>query len=102
MLLRFQRGNLIESETSSSDSEGNEYETLKLMESKNPVIRLAVFGKMKKMIESFGGATLKSDEKNLIRGVFVRKIKDYKEDAIAKNKDLSLMDRLLGANNIIR
>lgn len=55
MLLRFQRKNLIESQSSSSDSDDNKYDTLKLMENRNPMLRLIVYGKLKKMMMSYYG-----------------------------------------------
>ena len=53
-MLRFQRKNLIETSSSSQDSDNNnKFDTFKLMENKNPIIRLVFFGKMKKMIMSY-------------------------------------------------
>jgi len=53
MLLRFQRKNLVETQSSSSDSDDNKNDTLKQMENNNPMIRLIVYGKLKKMIMSY-------------------------------------------------
>lgn len=53
MLLRFQRKNVVESNSSSSDSDDNQNDTLKLMENQNPMIRLIVYGKLKKMMMSY-------------------------------------------------
>jgi hypothetical protein len=50
MILRFQRQNLIETSSSSSDSDDNNYDPMRLMESKNPLIRLISYGKIKKMM----------------------------------------------------
>ena len=52
MLLRFQRKNLVETSTSSqdSDNERNKFDTVKLMDSKNPLIRLSMIGRLKQMI----------------------------------------------------
>ncbi len=53
-MLKFQRKNLIETSSSSQDSDNNNrFDSIKLMESKNPMIRLVLFGKMKKMIKSY-------------------------------------------------
>jgi hypothetical protein len=58
IVLKFQRQNLIETSSSSSDSDDNNYDSLRLMENPNPLIRLVVFGKLKKMIRGFTGTTL--------------------------------------------
>ena len=75
LLLRFQRKNLIESSSSSGNSDDyNRYETIKLMESRNPMIRLVIFGKIKRMITSFNknGERLKTIDRRLLRGLFIR------------------------------
>ena len=48
MLLKFQRKNVIESHSSTSDSDNNFMDTMSLMENKTPMIRLAIFGKIKR------------------------------------------------------
>ena len=80
MLLRFQRKNLVETQSSSSDSDDNKNDTLKQMENNNPMIRLIVYGKLKKMIMSYAEQKLHSIDRNLIRGIYLRKIKDFQED----------------------
>lgn len=77
MLLRFQRKNLIETSSSSSDSDHNNLDTVKLMENKNPMVRLAIYGKIKRMLNEFQGSTLDDTGRNLVRGLFVRKLKDF-------------------------
>eukprot|EP00347_Sterkiella_histriomuscorum_P002468 403368032 len=77
MLLKFQRFNLIETSSSSSDSDDNKMETLSLMENKNPLIRLVMYGKLKKMLNQIKGKKLQPIEMNLIRGVFQRRLRDY-------------------------
>jgi hypothetical protein len=50
------------------------------MENKNPMIKLIVYGKLKKMMTSYVDTKLHSIDRNLIRGIYLRKIKDFKED----------------------
>ncbi len=94
MLLRFQRQNLIDTTEEDSDSDNNSYDTLKLMQSQNPVVRLMVYGKLKRMINSFLGDKLKEKEKNLIRGIFANKINDFDLDFKDKMEAMTLLDRL--------
>ena len=49
LILKFQRMNLVESSSSSSDSDDNSYDTLRFMENKNALIRLTMYGKVKKL-----------------------------------------------------
>lgn len=55
LLLKFQRSNLVETSSSSSDSDDNMFDELKLMENKDPWVRLSTYGKMKKMVSKFEG-----------------------------------------------
>jgi len=50
------------------------------MESKNPMIKLVIFGKLKKMINSYKNQKLGDIDKRLLRGLFIRKLKDFDED----------------------
>jgi hypothetical protein len=69
--------NLIETSSGSSDSDDNMYDELNLMEDSNPLIKLVMFGKIKKMILQFEGKELAYHEKNMMRGLFIRKLKDF-------------------------
>ena len=71
---------MIETSSSSSDSDDNKMETLALMENKNPLIRLVMYSKVKKLLSQFKGNQLQPIEKNLVRGVFKRRLKDFNED----------------------
>eukprot|EP00347_Sterkiella_histriomuscorum_P019663 403340763 len=96
MLLRFQRQNLIETASESSDSDDNNLDTMSLMESQNPLIRLVIFGKLKKMMGDYKGKKLKYMERNLMRGVFQRKLKDFQEELNDKAENVTLLERLKG------
>lgn len=96
MLLRFQRTNVVETDSSSSDSDDNQADTLKLMENRNPMLRLIVYGKLKRMMMSYANQKLHTIDRNLIRGIYLRKIKDFKEDQQEKNVNKSLFTRLTG------
>ena len=47
------------------------------MENENPVIRLGAFGKIKKMIKQFEGKKIDDLERNMMRGMFRRNLKDF-------------------------
>ncbi|CDW86714.1 UNKNOWN [Stylonychia lemnae] len=90
MLLQYQRFNLIETESSSSDSDDEKMQTVQLMENKNPLIRLVMYGKVTKMISQFKDQKLEPLELNLFRGVFQRRLKDFSDELneIKENKIL--------------
>lgn len=50
------------------------------MGSRNPLIKFGAFGKVKKIITGFANKKLDPIEKNLIRGLFIRRIKDFNEE----------------------
>ena len=87
LILRFQRYNLIETSSSSSDSDNNMFDTVRLMENKNPLIRLVMYGKLKKMMKDFTGRKLESLDQNMMRGLFTRKLKDFAEDTREKSEN---------------
>ncbi|CDW91220.1 UNKNOWN [Stylonychia lemnae] len=96
LVLKFQRQNLIETSSSSSDSDNNNYDTVRLMENTNPLIRLVMFGKLKKMMTGFSGKQLEPLERNMMRGMFIRKLKDFAEDARNLTENQTLLERLKG------
>ena len=53
MLMKFSRTNLIESSNSSSDSDDNKYDTMKLLEDKNHLVKLTAAVKLKNCINDF-------------------------------------------------
>ena len=71
---------MIETESSSADSDDTNYDTMRLMVNKNPLIKLVTYGKIKKMVAGFGAKDLEPLERNLMRGVFIRKIRDFEEE----------------------
>jgi len=64
------------------------------MESKNPIIRLVFFGKMKKMIMSYKHQKIEDIDRRLFRGLFMRNLKDFDEEYKEKISNKSLMMRL--------
>ena len=50
------------------------------MESPNPMWRLIVFSRIKKMIHSYMHSVMDETDKRLVRGLFDKHIKDFDED----------------------
>ncbi len=74
--------NLIETSSASSDSDDNQLDELKLMQNSNPLVKLVMYGKIKKMILQFKDQKLSSLERNMMRGLFLRKLKDFQEETM--------------------
>ena len=97
MVLRFQRKNIIESSSSSGDSDTyNKLDIMNMMESKNPTARLSVYGKIKKVMDSYKNLELTEIDRKALRGLFVKHLKDFDEDHRERMSKLPLIDRLRG------
>ena len=96
MVLKFQRKNIIESSSSSGDSDTvNKFDMMNMMESKNPNVRLSVYGKIKKVINSYKNMELSEIDRRALRGLFVKNLKEFDEDHRERMSKLPLLDRLL-------
>jgi hypothetical protein len=65
------------------------------MENKNPLIRLVIYGKIKRMMNAYKGELTKK-EKKLVRGVFTKKIKDFDEEYKDFNENRTLLMKVRG------
>jgi len=99
-MLKFQRKNLIETESSSSDEDRTKFDTLKLVEKNNPIIKLIVLGRMKRMITSYADTPLEALDRKMIRGIYIRNIKDFQEDYEETMNNKTLLMRLKKDMNI--
>ena len=72
---------MIETSSSSENSDYNaKFYFPALIDSKDPKVRLSVYAKLKRMISSLKGAKLKTIDRRLLRGLFLRKLNDFDED----------------------
>lgn len=79
MLLRFHKKKLIETDSSSSDSDNDNQDTLVLVDHSNPIIRLYQYRKIIRLIKNFDKQKITSLDRKAIEGIFISKIKDFKE-----------------------
>jgi len=98
MILRFQRQNLVETSSSSTDSDYNQYDPLMMMEHKNPMVKLITYGRLKKMMKQFEEKPIDNLERNMIRGMFKRRLKDFAELMKEETNEKTLYERLKGSN----
>ncbi|CDW79230.1 UNKNOWN [Stylonychia lemnae] len=87
ILLKFQRKNLIECESSSSDSDHHRFDTMKLMDSKNELVKLSVVQKIKRNLNSLTEVKLDQIDKNLIRGLYHIKTQQNEENTTITDGD---------------
>ena len=59
-----------------------------------------MFAKIKRLIESYKGHKIKAIDRRLIRGLFLRNLKDFDEDYREKVQDKSLLERVTEAITI--
>jgi hypothetical protein len=80
-LLKFQRRNLIETSSESEDSDDqSNLNIVKMMDNKNPLIRLSVFGRIKRMLNTYKKEDMDIIDKRLVRGLYLRNLKDFDEN----------------------
>ncbi|TNV83870.1 hypothetical protein FGO68_gene6300 [Halteria grandinella] len=95
MLMRFQRKHLVETSSESNDSDSMpQFNTVKLMDSRNPLIRLSIFGRLKRMMANYRGNQLEVFDRRILRGLYQRRLRDYDEELIDQSKNISLLMRL--------
>ena len=58
MLMAFSKANMVETSSSSSDSDDNTYDPVRLMESPDPYSRLRINGRIKKLMKEFKNRSL--------------------------------------------
>jgi hypothetical protein len=68
---------------------------MNMMESKNPAIRLSVYGKIKKVMNSYKELELTEIDRRVLRGLFVKNLKEFDEDHRERMSKLPLLERLL-------
>jgi hypothetical protein len=64
------------------------------METKNPIVRFVIYGKLKRMMTSYLGEKMRTVDKNLMRGIFLRKINDFDEEVREVLENKTLLNRL--------
>ena len=87
--MRFQKRHVVETDSSSDDSDDDpKLDTVNLLDNKNPRVRLGVFSRMKKLVESYKSKELEEIDQRIIKGIFFRKNRDFDEELIKTQKTL--------------
>lgn len=61
------------------------------------MLRLVYFAKLKRMMVSYKNAKLETFDRRLLRGLFIKNLKDFDEDYQELIQNKSLLERLKGA-----
>ena len=64
------------------------------MENDNPLVRLVTYGKVKKMMKQFRDRDIDNMERNMMRGMFRRKLKDFAENQQDNQAEMPMVERL--------
>jgi hypothetical protein len=67
----------VETSSSSSDSDDNLYDPVRMMDRQDGLVRLIIYGKLKKMMQGFVGKDIDITERNMMRAMYKRKLKDF-------------------------
>lgn len=67
---------------------------MNMMESKNATVRLSVYGKIKKVMNSYKDLKMTEIDKRVLRGLFVKNLKEFDEDHRERMSKLPLIERL--------
>ena len=95
MLLKFQRKNLVETSSSSEESDYEaKYDTVKRMDSSNPLVRLSTFGKLKRIVTSYKNHPIDTTDRRILRGLFRKRLKDFDEEHEQSWSKMALYRRL--------
>ena len=72
---------MIETSSSSENSDSHtKFDLPALMDHKDPKVRLSIYAKLKRMMNTLQGAKLKANDRRLLRGLFLRKLNDFDEE----------------------
>jgi hypothetical protein len=101
ILLRFQRKYLVET---SSSSEESDYEakndTVRRMDSSSSYIRFATYSKLKKVVTSYKDDELDTTDRRILRGLFRKNLKDFDEKQEPSWKKLEFQSRINGGLDV--
>lgn len=68
------------------------------MDSRNPLVRLSIFGRLKKMMNHYKTiGELGDTDRRLLRGVYLKKLNDFDEEMEDHAANVTLLDRLKGS-----
>jgi hypothetical protein len=84
-------------ETSSSSEESDyeaKYDTVKRMDSSNPLVRLSTFGKLKRIVTSYKNHPIDTTDRRILRGLFRKRLKDFDEEHEQSWSKMALYRRL--------
>jgi hypothetical protein len=95
LLMKFQRKYIVESSSSSEESDYDaKYDTVRRMDSSNPLIRLATYGKLKRIVSSYKNHPLDTTDRRILRGLFRKRLKDFDEEHEQSWQKMALYRRL--------
>lgn len=64
------------------------------MDNSNPLIRLSIFGRLKKMVGSYRGEELTVTDRRILRGLYKRNLRDFDDELNDYAKNTSLFKRI--------
>ncbi len=65
------------------------------------MMRLVIFGKMKKMLNKYSNHQINDFDRRLLRGLFLKKMRDFDEEQREKASSQTLLSRLVNDEGFI-
>ncbi len=66
-------------------------DTIHLMDKKNPLIQLGLYGKLKRVVSTYLDHPLDKIDMRIFRGLYQKKLKDFDEDEEQIRKSMTLL-----------
>ena len=86
---------MVETTSSSEESDDrSKFDTISLMDNKSPLIRLSIFGRLKRMMAQLKGKNLDTTDKRLLKGLYIKNQKDFDEELEDQSHNVTLLSRL--------
>jgi hypothetical protein len=60
------------------------------MDNNNPLVRLSIFGRVKKMMEYYNGIKLEKNDRKLLRGLYLKNLNDFDEQMEDRYANMTL------------
>eukprot|EP00347_Sterkiella_histriomuscorum_P010637 403375507 len=80
LLLKFSKQTVIDSGSSSSDSDYHKNDVMKQLDNKNNFIKLSAAVKIKKTLDYYKTNKMDENDKILLKGIFIKKAKDFHDE----------------------
>ena len=69
----------------------SKYDTIRLMDSKSPLIQFGLYGKLKRVVSTYLDHPLDTTDRRILRGLYQKKLKDFDEEEEQIRKSMTYL-----------